>query len=87
MPTKVETIYSKLKGLVEDIKDQQNHVSNSIAFIQLFLQMQFGVDDSEAIDSITDGGKDNGIDAIFIDESKEQKVVHFFQFKFRPIVK
>lgn len=82
MPTKVETIYSKLKGLVEDIKDQQNHVSNSIAFIQLFLQMQFGVDDSEAIDSITDGGKDNGIDAIFIDESKEQKVVHFFQFKF-----
>ena len=57
MPTKVETIYSKLKGLVEDIKDQQNHVSNSIAFIQLFLQMQFGVDDSEAIDSITDGGK------------------------------
>ena len=57
-------------------------MSNSIAFIQLFLQMQFGVDDSEAIDSITDGGKDNGIDAIFIDESKEQKVVHFFQFKF-----
>ena len=82
MPTKVETIYRKLKGLVADIKEQHNHVNDSVAFIQLFLQMEFGIDDSEAMDSITDGGKDNGIDAIFIDESKEQKIVHFFQFKF-----
>lgn len=43
--------------------------------------MLFGLSDDEIYDLNTDGFNDNGIDAIYFEDA-EEKVVHFFQFKF-----
>lgn len=40
------------------------------------------IDDDEIRTSITDGGDDRGIDAVYIDSRPENRVIHFFQFKY-----
>lgn len=52
------------------------------AFPILMVSSLLSVSDEEAEDSITDGSKDRGVDAIFIDDREGRNSIHIFQFKY-----
>lgn len=52
------------------------------AFPILMVAALLGVSDEEAEDSITDGSKDRGVDAVFIDDRDGRNSIHVFQFKY-----
>lgn len=79
MATRYERIYNDLKEDLNEIRDVYYPENLSSAFGHFILKMKFGLTDDEAYDCLTDGYNDNGIDAIYIEDNK---VVHFFQFKF-----
>jgi hypothetical protein len=81
MATKIETIYNKINKENQEIKIQQKYDNNSASFGHFFIKMMFDTDDQIARESITDGGNDNGIDAIYID-NRNETTIHFLQFKF-----
>lgn len=81
MPTRFESIFSYLEEMSYEFKDKYNYDNLSSAFGHVILKMLFGLSDDEIYDLNTDGFNDNGIDAIYFEDS-EEKVVHFFQFKF-----
>src|SRR6266446_3032149 len=66
--------------------------SDSNAFYYVLLGCQFELQDNEIDESITDDhyrvsrgdspGKDRGVDAIHIDETKEPVTIHFFNCKY-----
>lgn len=49
------------------------------AFSRLVLSNILEITDQDAVDCITDGGNDRGVDAVYISES--QKTIYLFQFK------
>ena len=81
MPTRFESIFSYLEEMSHEFKDKYNYDNLSSAFGHVILKMLFGLSDDEIYDLNTDGFNDNGIDAIYFEDA-EEKVVHFFQFKF-----
>lgn len=81
MPTRFESIFSYLEEMSQESKDKYNYDNLSSAFGHVILKMLFGLSDDEIYDLNTDGYNDNGIDAIYFEDA-EEKVVHFFQFKF-----
>ncbi|MCQ8261227.1 AIPR family protein [Streptococcus suis] len=81
MPTKLETIFNKIENDICEIKEEQDYITESAAFSHYFLRLKFGIDDETAKESLTDGGYDHGIDAIYI-ENSNINTIHFFQFKF-----
>ena len=81
MPTKLETIYTKIKNEVTEIKTINKYDNFSIAFGHFYVKHVFNIDDQTAKETLTDGGFDNGIDAIYISEDSTP-ILHFFQFKF-----
>ncbi len=81
MPTKLETIYKKIKNEVTEIKIINGYDNNSTAFGHFYIKHVFNIDDQTANEALTDGGFDNGIDAIYISEDPIP-ILHFFQFKF-----
>jgi hypothetical protein len=80
------------QGSLLDFKLIKNHTnkiieeagySASIAFIALVLQSRLGLDEYEVEDAIIDGSNDCGIDAIFIDESDDERAkVYLVQSKY-----
>ena len=52
------------------------------AFPILMVKSLLNVSDEEAEDSITDGSKDRGVDAVFVDDRNGRNSVHIFQFKY-----
>ena len=52
------------------------------AFPILMVSTLLGVSDEEAEDSITDGSKDRGVDAVFVDDRDGRNSIHVFQFKY-----
>ena len=52
------------------------------AFPILMVSALLNVSDEEAEDSITDGAKDRGVDAVFVDDRDGRNSVHVFQFKY-----
>lgn len=81
MPTKLETIYKKIKAEVNEIKKEYSYSNDSASFGHFFIKYLFNIDDQTASESLTDGGGDNGIDAIYISED-QTPILNFFQFKF-----
>ncbi len=81
LATRFESIYSYLEEMANESKDKYNYDNLSSAFGHVILKMLFGLSDDEIYDLNTDGFNDNGIDAVYF-EDNEEKVVHFFQFKF-----
>ena len=83
MPTVLETVYSKISQIVEEVKQEFEYSNKSKAFAHIMMKMIFGLSDQDAQETITDDYKDNGIDAIYYEEIEAEKVrMHFFQFKF-----
>lgn len=52
------------------------------AFPILMVSSLLNVSDEEAENSITDGGKDRGVDAVFVDDRDGRNSIHVFQFKY-----
>jgi hypothetical protein len=52
------------------------------AFPILMVASILKISDEEAVDSITDGGKDRGVDAVFVDDRDGANSIHIFQFKY-----
>jgi hypothetical protein len=52
------------------------------AFPILMVASILNVSNEEAQDSITDGGHDRGVDAVYIDERDGRNSIHVFQFKY-----
>ena len=82
MPTKIEIVYNKVYAECENIKEKFNYDNLSSAFGHFIIENIFKIDDQKASESITDGFNDNGIDAVYIQEEENNKIVNFFQFKF-----
>lgn len=81
MPTKIETIYKKIKNEVNEIREINKYANDSTAFGHFYIKHIFNIDDQTAKESLTEGGHDNGIDAIYISQDSTP-TLHFFQFKF-----
>lgn len=81
MPTKIETIYKKIKNEVNEIREINQYVNDSTAFGHFYIKHIFNIDHQTAKESLTEGGNDNGIDAIYISQDSTP-ILHFFQFKF-----
>lgn len=56
--------------------------SEQKAFPILMVAALLDVSDEEAEDSITDGSKDRGVDAIYVDDRDGANSIHVFQFKY-----
>lgn len=54
----------------------------SKAFMPLMVASILDVTEEEAYDSITDGGQDRGVDALFVDDRDGKNTIHVFQFKY-----
>lgn len=52
------------------------------AFPILMVASLLGISDEEAEDAITDGSKDRGVDAVFVDDRDGRNAMHVFQFKY-----
>jgi len=51
------------------------------AFSHIVLEYLLTLSPEEITDSITDGGNDRGVDAVFIDDREDRNDIHLFQFK------
>lgn len=78
MATRIEKMYEDIKTELLPIANLYYDGDYHLSFIHYILKLMFDLSDDLANDAITDGGQDNGIDAILIDSN----VVNFFQFKF-----
>ncbi|QSB02645.1 hypothetical protein JWZ98_06825 [Methylomonas sp. EFPC1] len=73
------TLEHKVKAYI----DVENGIdTEQKAFPILMVASLLNVSDEEAEDSITDGSKDRGVDAIFIDDRDGRNAIHVFQFKY-----
>lgn len=54
------------------------------AFSHVVLEYLLALSPEEITDSITDGGNDRGVDAVFVDDRDDSNVIHLFQFKHSP---
>ncbi|MGN6155911.1 MAG: AIPR family protein [Sphingomicrobium sp.] len=75
--------YSTIDHKVEEWKDSDlGIVESSKAFMPMMVAAILDITDEEAYDAITDGSKDRGVDALFLDERDGKNVIHIFQFKY-----
>ena len=75
--------WNTLDHKVKAYLDPENGVDiEQKAFPILMVSSLLGVSDEEAEDSITDGSKDRGVDAVFIDDRDGRNSIHVFQFKY-----
>lgn len=75
--------WNTLDHKVKSYIDPENSIdTEQKAFPVLMVSSLLGVSDEEAEDSITDGSKDRGVDAVFIDDRDGRNSIHVFQFKY-----
>ena len=75
--------WNTLDHKVKAYLDEENGIdTEQKAFPILMVASLLGVSDEEAEDSITDGSKDRGVDAVFIDDRDGRNAIHVFQFKY-----
>lgn len=55
------------------------------AFSHIVLEYLLSLSPEEITDSITEGGNDRGVDAVFVDDREDRNVIHLFQFKHTPV--
>jgi hypothetical protein len=75
--------WNTLDHKVRAYLDPENEIDSAQkAFPILMVSSLLSVSDEEAEDSITDGPKDRGIDAVFVDDRDGRNSIHVFQFKY-----
>lgn len=78
--TKYESYYNQIKENLITIKEEYGYNNLSQAFIFWYLKNYKNFTDQQIEESLIDGGNDNGIDAIILDEESQELTV--MQFKF-----
>lgn len=78
--TKYDSYYNSIKNLINNIRDENEYKTDSIAFAHWYLRHSFNLNDQQISEAIIDGRDDLGIDAIIFDDSNNTLSV--FQFKF-----
>lgn len=73
------TLHHKVESLID--KDGEVDTPQK-AFPILMVSSLLEISEEEAEDSITDGGHDRGVDAVFIDDRDGSNSIHIFQFKY-----
>lgn len=68
----------KIKAAMSDYDDIDKR-SKSLAVISISVMMDISIE--EAIDSLTDGGNDRGVDALYIDNRENHNDIHIIQSK------
>ncbi len=51
-------------------------------FSHVVLEYSLSIDPEEIEDAITDGSKDRGIDAVYVDDREGRNIIHLYQFKY-----
>lgn len=75
--------WNTLGHKVKAYLDPENSIdTEQKAFPILMVANLLSLSDEEAEDSITDGSKDRGVDAVFIDDRIGRNSIHVFQFKY-----
>lgn len=74
--------FSLINLKVKKIMQEQELESCSKSFLFFSLETLLSLQDDEIKDSITDGGNDRGIDAVYVDEDNKTPVIHFFNCKY-----
>ena len=87
--------FSLIKSTLEKTKKDYSIDESSNAFYLFVMNLLFGLQDDEIIDSITDNhflkvsgspsGHDRGIDAVYIDDEESKVTIHFFNFKYTDV--
>ena len=73
------TLDHKVKSYI-DIENGIDSEQKAFPILMVFSLLM--VSDEEAEDAITDGAKDRGVDAVFVDDRDGKNVIHVFQFKY-----
>lgn len=73
--------WSQVKSVINEFKVSNDLADDAQAFSYFALSKILKIDDAEIAASITDGGDDRGIDAVYIDSRPEARRIHLFQFK------
>ncbi|RYZ78894.1 MAG: hypothetical protein EOP06_28225 [Proteobacteria bacterium] len=73
--------WSQVRSGVEAFRASFNFSDDGKAFQYFSISKILKIDDDEIRTSITDGGDDRGIDAVYIESKSERKIIHLFQFK------
>lgn len=81
MVTKLD--WNAISGAVGTMQRDKSLAKASRAFVGVCLDVLFGLQGSELIACITDGGGDRGVDAIYISSSAFGQRVHLLQCKYR----
>ena len=74
--------WSQVRSSVEAVRASLSLTSSREAFSYFSISKILKIDYDEVRASITDGGNDRGIDAVYIDSRPESRVIHLFQFKY-----
>lgn len=74
--------WSQVRTNVHAFQRSLDLQEESKAFQYFALSKILKIDDDEIRSSITDGGDDRGIDALYIDSRPEKRAIHLFQFKY-----
>ncbi|MCF4127561.1 AIPR family protein [Methylobacterium sp. SyP6R] len=73
--------WSQVRTGIQAFQRSLNLSSEANAFQYFAISKILKIDDDEIRSAITDGSDDRGIDAVYIDDRAERKVIHLFQFK------
>lgn len=79
MPNLID--WSQVEANIRRYQEQNQCETRSIALGSIVIESLFKLPSTEVEECITDGPRDRGIDAVFIDESEERPVIHLFQTK------
>lgn len=76
-----EDSYNRLEGRIKSLLDNGVVRDRKHALIHMFMQHRLYAETEIIRESLTDGGNDCGIDAVYIDRRGDEPVVHLFQSK------
>ena len=80
MPNRLD--WKLLEERIEATKNEHEDIdTRSTALTVVCLSTMLDISAEEAIDAITDGGNDRGVDAVYIDNRDNKNDVHFIQTK------
>jgi hypothetical protein len=83
----VQTVIEANLDNIRNSLPENRKNDDSYAFLIFAITSILGITINEAILSSTEGGGDGGIDAIYIDETEDNIIIHIFQSKYRTNLK
>ncbi|MGI9346404.1 MAG: AIPR family protein [Gammaproteobacteria bacterium] len=80
---RVDALTKRLREKGDEYRQMPEDKLRSLAFLIVAVQSRLPLNEEEAMECITDGGDDLGVDAIYIDEQEGSSLeIYFFQAKY-----